>query len=79
MVEKFSFFKLNIHALIMMFFIGYSRDMMAQRSISMNNGGSYNGVGGMDNGYNRSMSFNGKWKRLLFQAQYFFAAMLPIF
>ena len=44
----------------MFFFTGYSRDMMAQRSISMNNGGSYNGVGGMDNGYNRSMSFNGK-------------------
>ncbi len=56
-----------IHALInndVFFCKGYSRDMMAQRSISMNNGGGYNGGGGMDNGYNRSMSFNGKCKCL---------------
>ena len=36
-----------------------------QRSMSMNNGGygmgSSGGNGGMDNGYNRSMSFNGKF------------------
>ena len=46
-------------------------NMMGQRSMSMNNG-SYGGGHGMDNnGYNRSMSFNGEFIHFLREGNFF--------